>query len=77
MKQINRSSLKIIIEAASMVLSLLLGILLGNYMNVHHVFNDEHTTNWTLVLVVMSAVVVYVIVWAVVNIRKLDKKDNQ
>lgn len=56
MKQINRSSLKIIIEAASMVLSLLLGILLGNYMNVHHVFNDEHTTNWTLVLVVMSAV---------------------
>lgn len=77
MKQINRSSLKIIIEAALMVLSLLFGILFGNYLNEHQIFNDEHMTNWTLVLVVMCAVVVYVIIWAVVSIKKQNKNSNQ
>lgn len=77
MKQINRSSLKIILEAALLILSLLIGILLGNYMNKHHVFNDGHMTNWTAALVVMSAVVVYIIVWAVVNIKNQNKNSNQ
>ena len=77
MKQINRSSLKIILEASIMVLSLLIGILLGDYMN-KHVLNDGHMTNWTIVFVVTCALVVYVIIWAIVNIKKLDnKKDNQ
>ena len=77
MKQINRSSLKIILEASIMVLSILIGILLGDYMN-KHVLNDGHTTNWTIVFIVTCALVVYVIIWAVVNIKKLDnKKDNQ
>ncbi|MBQ0053727.1 MAG: hypothetical protein KBS89_04635 [Bacteroidales bacterium] len=73
----NRSYLRIIIEAFTIVLALLFGILLGDIMNKHHVFNDEHMTNWTAVLVIMCVVVIYVIIWAIVSIKKLDKKDNQ
>ena len=73
----NRSSLKIIIEAFTMVLAVLFGILLGDIMNRHHVLNDGHMTNWTAVLVIMCALVAYVIIWAIVSIKKLDQKDNQ
>lgn len=76
MKQVNRSSLKIVVEAAAMVLSLLIGILLGNYMN-KHVLNDGHMTNWTVVLVVMCVAVIGALIWAIVNIKEQDKKDNQ
>lgn len=60
-----------------MVLFFLFGILFGNYLNKHHISNDEHMTNWTLVLIVMCAFVVFVIIWAVISIKKQNNSSNQ
>lgn len=34
-------------------------------------------TNWTLVLIVMCAFVVFVIIWAVISIKKQNNSSNQ